>query len=171
MASFLHNSKRRWCFMLVSGDGHSAHIMVNPAGVRWASVQLGAPWRLPSLQSLIISLHEPGFAAYIYQKDVGKFYFILSDFDKKKNHIMTVFFLLLLSRKSSEREEERRKEILIRQAFQSPLSSLWFNFCFDCRFFFAHSREPGNITEVKPCLVTYALTWKGKRGSEWVKSS
>lgn len=38
-------------------------------------------------------------------------------------------------------------------------------------FFFAHSQEPGNITEVKPCLVTYALTWKGKRGSEWVKSS
>lgn len=99
---------------------------VNPAGFRWASFQLGALWRLPSPQSLIMSLHEPRFTRHIYWKDDGKFYFILSEVARKSHH--DNFFPLFTGKNSeSEREEKTRRETrhtLNREGFQPLLFHL-----------------------------------------------
>lgn len=89
--------------------------------------QLGAPWRLPSRQPLIMSLHEPRFARHIYRgeslREVFSFYTFTGG--KEKSHhdnFFSLFFFLLASlfreNSASGREEKTRRETrhtLIRQ--------------------------------------------------------
>lgn len=122
------------CHSQVMGEGLSGHsetqTVTAPPPQIFSSkppFQLGAPWRLPSRQPLIMSLHEPRFARHIYRgeslREVFSFYTFTGG--KEKSHhdnFFSLFFFLLASlfreNSASGREEKTRRETrhtLIRQ--------------------------------------------------------
>lgn len=186
------------CHSQVMGEGLSGHsetqTVTAPPPQIFSSkppFQLGAPWRLPSRQPLIMSLHEPRFARHIYRgeslREVFSFYTFTGG--KEKSHhdnffSLFFFFWLLFSGKIVRAGEKKRQgeklgtlssgRALCRSSFISPkfTSALILDFFLYNLFTFSRAGDSidlvGRITksEIVSCNTGSVTTCLTKGGSD-----